>query len=417
MAIPERAPTAAQGWVLYDGECSLCTGMARRNENLLHRHGFELATLQTGWVCRQFGFDPRTQPEEMIVILPDGEAMGGADGVMQIARRIWWAWPVFALAQVPGMMILFRAIYRQIAASRSCNGEACGAPPRSHPGDWLLLILLPVLTLAARPLFPAWVFMWLLAGSLYFGCKWLTWRRGLRQVGRVDRYISMGYLFGWVGMDAKSFLRPKLTNSKTTSSSWYLAVLKILSGVALIWLVTPCLIETRPVMAGWIGMLGVILCLHFGLFQLLAFTWQRAGVDAVPLMLQPLRSVSLAEFWGRRWNGAFHQLATDLLFRPLLRRCGVVGTTLIVFLVSGLIHDLLISVPARGGYGLPTAYFLIQGLGVIFERTKLARKMGLGCGWRGWMFTAVCVAAPVCWLFHPLFIQNIILPMLHAIGT
>jgi hypothetical protein len=33
--------------------------------------------------------------------------------------------------------------------------------------------------------------------------------------------------------------------------------------------------------------------------------WRLAGVDRRPLFLAPLRSTSLAEFWGRRWNLAF----------------------------------------------------------------------------------------------------------------
>ena len=35
---------------------------------------------------------------------------------------------------------------------------------------------------------------------------------------------------------------------------------------------------------GWIGMIGMILILHFGAFQLLAFAWQVAGLDAKPIM-------------------------------------------------------------------------------------------------------------------------------------
>jgi hypothetical protein len=66
---------------------------------------------------------------------------------------------------------------------------------------------------------------------------------------------------------------------------------------------------------------------------------------------------------------------------------------------------------------LPTAYFFIQGLGLIFERTAAGQRLGLGRGWRGWLFATVCTAGPAYWLFHPVFVHNVILPMLHAIGA
>ena len=170
----------------------------------------------------------------------------------------WWAWPLFALAQLPGMMEVLRTVYRQIAATRSCKGNACELTPQSHPGDWTFLILLPVMVLATRTIIPAWVFMWLLAGSLYFGCKWLTWRRGLRQVEVANQFISLGYLFGWVGMDAKRFLRPAHIDLKPEKQTWWLAIGRILVGVTLIWAAVPCLIANRPIAAGWTGMLGVV---------------------------------------------------------------------------------------------------------------------------------------------------------------
>jgi alginate O-acetyltransferase complex protein AlgI len=98
-------------------------------------------------------------------------------------------------------------------------------------------------------------------------------------------------------------------------------------------------------------------------------------------------------------------------------RFGSPIATLMVFLISGLIHELVISLPAGGGYGLPTTYFMIQGLGVASERTQFARGIGLGRGWRGFLFTTVIAGGPVFWLFPEPFIRNVIVPMLAVIGV
>ena len=129
----------------------------------------------------------------------------------------------------------------------------------------------------------------------------------------------------------------------------------------------------------------------------------------------PLRSTSLSEFWGERWNLGFRQLSYDLIFRPLLKICGAVVASFLVFLASGLIHDFVISFPARGGYGLPTAYFILQGVGVTIERSNFGKRLALRNGLRGWLFTAVFTIAPLFWLFHPLFVLRVILPLMQAI--
>ena len=162
-------------------------------------------------------------------------------------------------------------------------------------------------------------------------------------------------------------------------------------------------------------MLGLIMVLHFGTFRLLALFWQSRGVEAIPIMAAPLRSMSLSEFWGKRWNLGFRQFAHDLIFRPAHRSLGSGGAAFLVFVVSGLIHDFVISVPSRGGYGLPTAYFLMQGIGVTFERSRMGKNLGIGHGMRGWLFMAVTTAAPAFLLFHPPFVRNVILPFMIAI--
>jgi hypothetical protein len=131
----------------------------------------------------------------------------------------------------------------------------------------------------------------------------------------------------------------------------------------------------------------------------------------------PIKASSVADFWGHRWNTAFRDLAHAYVFRPLVRPCGTVGATPVVFVVSGLVHDLVISVPAGAGFGLPTAYFVLQGVALLFERSGLGKRLGLGAGLVGRLFSAAVTLAPIGLLFHRPFLERIIVPMLAALAT
>ena len=281
--------------------------------------------------------------------------------------------------------------------------------------DWLPLLVLPsmaiVLFASAKP----WVLMWVIACAVYSGSKWLTWRRG--RVAGSSTWRNWAYLFLWPGMDARGFLDPRRRAARPTITNWAVGVSEILFGALLLWGIARRVPASQPLLQGWIGMTGCIFLLHFGLFQLLALLWQSFGINARPLMRAPIMAESLADFWGHRWNSAFNRIAHDLVFRPLHRRLGVPLATLFVFLVSGLVHDLILSVPARGGYGLPTAYFLLQGFGLLLERSKCGEKIGLRRGLAGRCFAVAITAIPAFWLFNPAFIRNVILPMLHAFGA
>jgi hypothetical protein len=261
---------------------------------------------------------------------------------------------------------------------------------------------------------PAWVFMWALSFAIFGAVKWMTWWTARNQlkptIGR-----SIAYLAAWPGMDAEAFLDSHRHAERPVARQWVWAAAKTMLGVGLIWAAAPRIPIGDTLLRGWVGLLGLIFLLHFGSFHLIALFWQTVGIDAMPIMSNPAASTSLSEFWGKRWNLGFRQLAHDFIFRPLLRRTGATLAGLLVFAASGLIHDLVISLPARGGYGLPTAYFLIQGIGVNFERSALASRMGLQKKVPSRIFTLLVTAAPVFWLFHPPFVQRVILPFLHAI--
>jgi Membrane bound O-acyl transferase family len=295
--------------------------------------------------------------------------------------------------------------------------KANASPAQSQQWvGWMPLLLLPIGAFASRNLLPAWGFMWLLAVSIFAGLKWLTWWKVRNQV-RPARWRSAAYLLAWPGMDADSFLDPENRADGPVPRAWLWAILETALGAIFLWVIARLVPESDGLLRGWVGMLGLVLVLHFGSFQILAFTWQSLGVAATPIMAAPLRSHSVSEFWGRRWNLGFRQLSHDLIFRPLHGSLGVGGAGFLVFVVSGLLHDLVISVPAQGGYGLPTLYFMLQGAGVAIERSRLGKQLGLGRGVPGWLFMAIITAAPAFWLFHPPFVNNVILPFMKAIGS
>ena len=275
-----------------------------------------------------------------------------------------------------------------------------------------LLAFLSVALWLGRSL-PSWGYMWSIAVAIFLGVKWQTWwcARGNapHSVGR-----SVTYLFLWPGMDAPAFLRDARP-PKPAWTAWCWALFKTSIGAALLWLIARRLPSSLPLVRGWLGLLGLAFLLHFGCFDLIALGWQSLGVRAEPIMQRPASSRSLTEFWGRRWNLGLRQLSHDFVFRPLYSRVGLPVATLLVFFVSGLIHELVISIPARGGYGLPTAYFVLQGLGVIFERSRGGRFLGLARGVLGWAFTVLITAGPVYFLFHPPFVLRVVLPFMKAI--
>jgi hypothetical protein len=129
-------------------------------------------------------------------------------------------------------------------------------------------------------------------------------------------------------------------------------------------------------------------------------------------MNRPLWAISLSEFWGGRWNLAFHDVGREFVFKPLLRRWGVLAGTLGVFLFSGIVHEIPMSVATRQGLGLPTLYFLIQAGGVMLERSPVGKRFGLGRGLLGRAFAALAILAPLGLLFHQAFLAQVIIPTL-----
>jgi hypothetical protein len=256
---------------------------------------------------------------------------------------------------------------------------------------------------------PAWLIMWVIAASEFFALKLLT----LAGVPwDVSKWRLASYVLLWPGMKPREFLGlSKATAPSADGPELARSLVKTILGlIGMAWAVANA--NTAPaIWVGWIGMLGIIFTLHFGGFDLASWVWRRAGVAALPIMKTPLRSTSLGEFWGERWNLAFAEIARRFIFRPLARRLGAILAGSTVFLVSGIVHESVISLPARGGWGRPTLYFMLQALGIVAEKSAAGRRAGRGTGWLGWAWVLLFAGVPIGLVFHRPFVARVIVPM------
>lgn len=264
---------------------------------------------------------------------------------------------------------------------------------------------------------PRWALMWLVAIAVYFACKLLTWTSA--RPSNAPPWQHLAYLLAWPGMNANRFLQPAKTVSQEMPSlrEWAWVIAKIAIGCVLLWGFARWLPEYPVELRGWTILAGLAFILHFGGFHFLSVVWRSFGLAAEPIMHSPITATSLGDFWSRRWNRAYRDLTHQFVMRPLAPRIGTIAAAGVGFLISGIIHDVVISLPAGGGVGGPTLFFAIQAFAISLERSAWGKRIGLGQDVVGWFFTMFALVLPAPLLFHRPFLQAIAIPFAEAIGA
>lgn len=252
-----------------------------------------------------------------------------------------------------------------------------------------------------------WVQMWLLAGALFLLAKLAVLRRHQTAVTLADKLV---FTLLWPGMDLPAFTRRIPPDTNNTTTLLRRGLINLTLGAALTWVIAHHIPHTFA--ATWLCMIGFIWALHGGVFTLVTAFWRRRGRDVQPLMNAPLLAASVTEFWGKRWNHAFRDLAHETIFKPATRRLGAKAALVLVFLASGLIHELIVTVPAHGGYGGPTLYFALQAVGLLLECGCPLKSQFI---WRARALAFVILPLPVA--FPPAFVTRVCEPFFTALGA
>lgn len=280
--------------------------------------------------------------------------------------------------------------------SRRLTKEDRSGGTNSLPVAALVVVGLAFLGMGLMLAAPAWVRMWLLCVALFLMAK----------AAVLPKEGWAVFVFAWPGLDARAFNRQAATDVPLVLRGG----INLMIGTGLIWGVAR--LVTDPFAATWTAMVGFISAVHCGLFTLLAAYWRSRGRDVMPLMQTPLLTASVTEFWGKRWNHAFRDVAHAILFKPVTRRWGALAGMWAVFIASGLVHEVVVSVPAGAGYGGPTLYFALQAVVMSVERGCPIKQRWI---WRLRALAVLLIPLPL--LFHRPFVMNVCHPLFQTIGA
>ncbi|MCU0797983.1 MAG: membrane bound O-acyl transferase family-domain-containing protein [Akkermansiaceae bacterium] len=235
----------------------------------------------------------------------------------------------------------------------------------------------------------------LLAGMK--GLVYAEWAQGRRLP--MSRYLVFALL--WFGMDPGSF------QTRRKGLEWRgdlrMGLAMMLLGTVGAWWVWK--MEWRQVLVMFVPL---SLGFHFGALRVLKAALRAAGFPVRTLFPNVLEARGLADFWSRRWNTGYSQMMQRLVGKPVARGFGDDAGLMAVFLGSGLLHELAITLPVRAGYGLPTLYFLIHGLLTLMER-----RMRFSFGK---IPALLAVGLPLGMLFPEAFQSEVIEPCLEVLG-
>ena len=186
--------------------------------------------------------------------------------------------------------------------------------PRSVLVGWTAFLAGLGVLLALRDQFQPWVWMWIAVAAILGGFKLIAWLRFRAEARSLSRGRLAGYFFLWPGTRPQDWLALAAGDAGVREGRpplWANGLLHLALGALFVWVLPGLVGGSVPLWTRcWLGMIGFSLFVHFGLLDLLAVTWRRRGVAVGKLFCAPLRSLTLDEFWSRRWNLVFSAFAT-----------------------------------------------------------------------------------------------------------
>jgi len=129
----ESAPPL-RGWILYDGGCGFCVRWVHFWKKVVGRRGFGLKDLQSAAADGSLPVSQENLLDDIRVLTRTGKLESGANAYLFVARKIWWAWPFYAIFRLPGFNWMLWRGYRWFNRNRYRISRHCPLPQQAGTG-------------------------------------------------------------------------------------------------------------------------------------------------------------------------------------------------------------------------------------------------------------------------------------------
>ena len=133
---PESA-VPREGWILYDGACGFCFRWVHLWKEVVERRGFAIKDLQSAHADGSLQLSEENLLDDIQVLTRAGTLESGANAYLYVTRRIWWAWPFYAIFRLPGFNWILLQGYRWFNRNRYRISRHCPLPQQDSAAQSL----------------------------------------------------------------------------------------------------------------------------------------------------------------------------------------------------------------------------------------------------------------------------------------
>jgi predicted DCC family thiol-disulfide oxidoreductase YuxK len=117
-----------EGWILYDGGCGFCFRWVHLWKRVVEPRGFAIKDIQSALAERILQIPQENLLDDIRLLTRDGQLHSGAEAYLYVARRIWWAWPFYAVFSLPVFNRILWNGYRWFNRNRYRISRHCSLP-------------------------------------------------------------------------------------------------------------------------------------------------------------------------------------------------------------------------------------------------------------------------------------------------